>query len=57
MDNRKIYSAQELGKYLRENNISPTEAINIIQKYKTFFNRCSSKFHCCVFYIRNNWFA
>ena len=37
MEQRKIYSAQELGKFLRENSISPTEAINIIKKYK--FNR------------------
>ena len=32
--NYKTYSAQELGRFLRENNISPTEAINIIKKYK-----------------------
>ena len=35
-DKRKTYSSQELGRFLRENNISPTEAVNIIKKYKTF---------------------
>ena len=34
VDSRKIYTAQELGKFLRENKISPTEAVDIIQKYK-----------------------
>ena len=43
MDNRKIYSAQELGRYLKENNISPTEAINIIQKYKYKQNKGDSR--------------
>jgi|TARA_Y100000310_G_scaffold315335_1_gene365747 hypothetical protein len=43
MDNRKIYSAQELGKFLRENSISPTEAINIIKKYKYKENKGDSR--------------
>ena len=43
MEQRKIYSAQELGKFLRENNISPTEAINIIQKYKFKENKGDSR--------------
>ena len=43
MEQRKIYSAQELGKFLRENNISPTEAINIIKKYKFKENKGDSR--------------
>ena len=34
MKERKKYTEQELGRYLRENRISPTEAVDIIQKYK-----------------------
>ena len=34
MEQRKIYSVQELARFLKESNISPTEAINIIKKYK-----------------------
>ena len=33
MKERKKYTEQELGRYLRENRISPTEAVDIIQKY------------------------
>ena len=43
MDQRKIYSSQDLAKYLKENNISPTEAINIIQKYKFKENKGDSR--------------
>lgn len=43
MDNRKIYSAKELERYLKENNISPTEAINIIKKYKYKENKGDSR--------------
>ena len=34
MKERKKYTEQELGRFLRENKISPTEAVDIIQKYK-----------------------
>ena len=34
MDERKKYTEQDLGRFLRENKISPTEAVDIIQKYK-----------------------
>ena len=43
MDQRKIYSSQDLAKYLKENSISPTEAINIIQKYKFKENKGDSR--------------
>ena len=39
----EIFTAQELGKFLRENNISPTEAINIIKKYKYKENKGDSR--------------
>ena len=34
MKERKKYTEQELGRFLRENKISPTEAVDVIQKYK-----------------------
>ena len=34
MKERKKYTEQDLGRFLRENRISPTEAVDIIQKYK-----------------------
>ena len=40
---RKIYSTEDLGWFLRENNISPTEAINIIKKYKYKENKGDSR--------------
>ena len=42
-DKRKTYSSQELGRFLRENNISPTEAVNIIKKYKLKENKGDSR--------------
>ena len=49
MDNRKIYSAQELGRFLRENKISPTEAINIIKKYKFKENKGDNRTYWKMF--------
>ena len=34
MKERKKFTEQELGRFLRENRISPTEAVDIIKKYK-----------------------
>ena len=34
MEERKKYTEQDLGRFLRDNKISPTEAVDIIQKYK-----------------------
>ena len=45
-DKRKTYSSQELGRFLRENNISPTEAVNIIKKYKLKENKGDSRTDC-----------
>ncbi len=42
-DKRKTHSSQELGRFLRENNISPTEAVNIIKKYKLKENKGDSR--------------
>ena len=39
----EIFTAQELGIFLREHNISPTEAINIIKKYKYKENKGDSR--------------
>ena len=34
MEERKKYTIQDLDKFLKAKNISPTEAVDIIQKYK-----------------------
>ena len=34
MEERKKYTIQDLDKFLKEKKISPTEAVDIIQKYK-----------------------
>ncbi len=46
---RKIYSTQDLGRFLRENNISPTEAINIIKKYKLKENKGDNRTYWKMF--------
>ena len=48
-DKRKTYSSQELGRFLRENNISPTEAVNIIKKYKLKENKGDSRTYWKMF--------
>ena len=49
MDERKKYSEQDLGRFLRENKISPTEAINIIKKYKFKENKGDNRTYWKMF--------
>ena len=49
MEQRKIYSVQELARFLKESNISPTEAINIIKKYKFKENKGDNRTYWKMF--------
>ena len=49
MEHRKIYSVQELARFLKESNISPTEAINIIKKYKFKENKGDNRTYWKMF--------
>ena len=49
MEQRKIYSVQELARVLKESNISPTEAINIIKKYKFKENKGDNRTYWKMF--------
>ena len=49
MEQRKIYSVQELARFLKESNISATEAINIIKKYKFKENKGDNRTYWKMF--------